>query len=142
MRQALATGNHFVPPRFASPAVEDDTVWDVDEPLLPVPPLSFTKLLSSMARPLICGACSCAALISKLSIVPLLEEPSRTAAGCGSIGGGREAFGTGKIPSACNAGRDVTGSCSGIATGGGRISTGVADDPDSDCVAAEDGTEG
>ena len=41
----------------------------------------------------------------------MLVEPRSTAAGCCSVGGGRTAFGTGSIPSACNAGRAVTGIC-------------------------------
>ena len=41
-----------------------------------------------------------------------------------------EDFGMGRIPRDCNAGNDVTGSCSGIATGGGRVTV----EPETGCA--------
>lgn len=55
-------------------------------------------------------------------MLPLFVDPRRTAAGCGSSEGGSAALGTGRIPSACRAGRDVTGIVSGMHT---RVETGV-----------------
>ena len=81
-----------------------------------VPPLIWTSVVNKTARPLICGGWRRAAFISRLNILPLFVDPSRTAAGCGSSGGGSAALGTGRIPRACRAGRDVTGIVRGILT--------------------------
>ncbi len=73
-------------------------------------------------------------------------DPRRTAAGCGCPSGGSEAAGTGTIPRACNAGKEATGNCTGMAPLGkygeyvvGATEVGVAENVATVGVGAEVG---
>lgn len=61
-------------------------------------------------------------------MAPLAVDPRRTAAGWGWPSGGSDAAGTGTIPRAWSAGKDATGSCTGMAPLGkyGEYVVGVA----------------
>ena len=68
----------------------------------------------TVASPLIWTGCSKETSISRLSIEPFEVDPRRTAGGCGPSFGS-DPTGTGIMPSACRAGSDATGSCTGMA---------------------------
>jgi hypothetical protein len=61
--------------------------------------LRATKELRIIARPLICADCRSETLISRLNMVPSVEEPRRIAAGWGCPSGGRDVACMGTIPS-------------------------------------------
>ena len=84
---------------------------------VPYEPSTLTPLDVSAFRistsPLICADCSNERLISRLSMLPLVDLI--TAGGCGWPAGGNDAAAMGMIPRAARAGSELTGSCTGIA---------------------------
>ena len=95
------------------------------EGVTPVPmeaaasPFLVIKEFNKIAKPLICADCKRDTFISKLNIVPLAVDDRRMASGCGWSEEGNEATGTGWIPSAWRAGKELTGTCTGIAAAAG-----------------------
>ena len=80
-------------------------------------PSTFTPLDVNAFRintsPLVCADCSSERLISRLSMLPLVDLI--TAGGCGWPAGGNDAAAMGMIPRAARAGSELTGSCTAIA---------------------------
>lgn len=109
----------------AAIGVVDTAAAFVDVEALLAAPSTFTprdvRAFRINANPLICADCSDATLISKFNIAPFCDVPRNIAAGWGCSAEGIDSGATGLIPKATSAGREATGSCTGIAFIGGIV---------------------